>query len=175
MLKRIGIFEIDADVSKKYNEHVLKPITDKESFNFLASMGIKKMFQGEMFFHVVDLDQFLGRTASFNLIGTIDNRIYKIYFKFIDDNRTDCISFRNEIRTYLSEYIPSQQFKNPQVSEIHHGRLTTWNFDWGNILLEELYVEAKTGSGWSTAIAITSRAVRSAKKVSLLDKMFHRF
>lgn len=73
MLKNIGIFEIDADVSKKYNEYVLKPINDKQSLDFLASLGIKKMFQGEMFFHAVDLDQFLGRTASFNFIGTIDN------------------------------------------------------------------------------------------------------
>lgn len=170
----MGFFEIDADVSKKYNEYVLKPINDKESLDFLASLGIKKMFQGEMFFNAVDLDQFLGRPASFNLIGTIDNRIYKIYFKFIDDNRSDCISFRNEIRSHLADYIPSQQFINPQVSEIHDGRLTTWHFEWGNILLEELYVETGAGPGWTTAIAITSRTVRNAKKLGFLDKIFNR-
>lgn len=96
MLKRIGIFEIDTDVSAKYNDYILKPINDKESLDFLASScGIKKMFNGEMFYHAVVLDDFLGRKASFNIIGTIDNKIYKIYFKFLDNNRRECISFRN--------------------------------------------------------------------------------
>ena len=83
MLKKLGIFEIDADISKKYNEHLLKPVEDEESLRILATMGIKKMFRGEMFYQAVLPDHFLCRTAAFNLIGTIDNRIYKIYFKFL--------------------------------------------------------------------------------------------
>lgn len=182
MLKRIGIYEIDTDVSAKYNDYVLKPINDKESLDFLASScGIKKMFKGEIFYHAVVLDDFLGRKASFNLIGTIDNKIYKIYFKFLDSNRSECISFRNEIREHLSDYMPPQEFKNPHITKIKNGCLSTWSFDWGNILLEEFGVITEEGSGWSTAIAITSKAVRSAKRVGFftwlrayLDKLFNR-
>src|SRR5213595_649941 len=114
MLKKLGIFEIDADVSKKYDEHILKPVEDEDSLKLLASMGIKKMFKGEMFYHAIRWDYFMGRPATFNLIGTIENRIYKIYFKFLDDHRAAFISFRDEIREYLSENMTPHQFSNPQ-------------------------------------------------------------
>jgi hypothetical protein len=153
----------------------LKPINDKESLDFLASnCDIKKMFKGEMFYHAIVLDDFLGRKAFFNLTGTIDNIIYKIYFKFLDSNHGECISFRNEIREHFSEYMSPQEFKNPHITEIENGHLSTWFFDWGNILLEEFGVITEEGSLWSTAIGITSKTVRSAKKVGFFDKLFNR-
>lgn len=174
MLKRFGVFEIDADISKKYDEHILKPIEDKESLKLLASMGIKKVFKGEMFYHAVMHDHFLCRTATFNLIGTIGNRIHKIYFKFLDDDRAASMSFRDEIRIYLAENMSSPQFSNPQITKIENGRLSTWHFDWGNILLEEFGLLTETGSVWNTAIAATSNAVRSATRIGFFDALLNR-
>ena len=174
MLKRLGIFEIEADISKKYNEDILKPIEDEQSLKLLASMGIKKAFKGEMFYQAITLDHFLCRTATFNLIGTIENRIYKIYFKFLDDDRAASMSFRDEIRTYLSENMSPQQFSNPQITKLENGRLSTWHFDWGNILLEEFGLLTETESVWNTAIAATSNAVRTAKRIGFFDALFNR-
>ena len=174
MLKKLGIFEIDADVSKKYDEHILKQVEDEESLKLLASMGIKKMFKGEMFYHAIRWDYFMGRTATFNLIGTIDNKIYKVYFKFLDDDRAACIAFRDEIREYLSENMTAEQFRNPKITKREDARLSTWHFDWGNILLEEFGVLTETGTIWNTAIASTSNAVKGAKRIGPLDRLFNR-
>jgi hypothetical protein len=175
MLKRISIYELDTDVTKKYNDHVLRPINDKEALDFLANdADIKKTFKGELFYHAVDLDIFLGRKAIFNLIAAIDNKIYKIYFKFIDDDRSECMSFRKEIREHLSENMTPQQFNNPNITKIKNGNMSIWHFDWGNILLEEFGMITEAGSFWSTAIAITSKAVRNAKKITFYDKIFNR-
>lgn len=137
-------------------------------------MGIKKMFKGEMFYHALTGDHFLCRTAIFNLIGTIENRIHKIYFKFLDDDRAASMSFRDEIRIYLAENMSPQQFNNPQITKIENGRLSTWHFDWGNILLEEFGILTETGSVWNTAIAATSNIVKSAKRISFFDAFFNR-
>jgi hypothetical protein len=137
-------------------------------------MGIKKMFKREMFYHAVMTDHFLCRPATFSLIGTIDNKIYKIYFKFLDDDRPACMSFRDEIRAYLSENMPPQQFNNPEITNIEGGRLSIWRFDWGNILLEEFGMLTDTGTVWNTAIAATSTAVRGAKRIGFFDRVFNR-
>jgi hypothetical protein len=175
MLKRIGIFEIDKDISANYNEYILKSVDDKASLDFLASdVGIKKMFKGEKFFHAIVLDDFLGRKAFFNLIGTIDNKIYKIYFKFFDSNRSDCISFRNEIKAHVAEYTSPQEFNNNYITKVKDGRLLIWHFDWGNFLLEELYISTEEGEAWSTAVSVTSNAIKNAKKLTFFDKVFNR-
>ena len=165
-MKRLGIFEIDADISKKYDEHILKPIDDEESLELLSRMGIKKMFQGEEFYHAaMGADHFMCRPAAFNLIGTVDHKIYKIYFKFLDDDRGTCTSFRDEIREYLSENMTPEQFGSPKVTNIEGGRLSVWHFDWGNILLEEFGMLTETGSVWNTAIGATSNTVSNAKRM----------
>jgi len=174
-MKRLGIFEIDADISKKYNEHILKPINDEESLGLLARMGIKKMFQGEEFYHAaMGADHFMCRPAAFNLIGTIDHKIYKIYFKFLHDDRAACTAFRDEVREYLSENMTPEQFSSPEITNIEGGRLSVWHFDWGNILLEEFDMLTETGAVWNTAIAGTSTRVKTAKGIRLLDRLFNR-
>jgi hypothetical protein len=180
MLRSISTYEIDKDINKQYNEYILKPINDKESFDFLAKdAGIKKMFKGEKFYHAVALDDFLGRKAFFNLIATIDDKIYKIYFKFVDDDRSECMSFRKEIREYINENMPNLEV-TPKITKIKNGSISIWNFDWGNILLEEMGILTEIGSVWSTAIAITSKAARSAEKINFftwfrayLNKLFN--
>ena len=173
MLRRISIYEIDKDVTKQYNDYVLKPINDKETLNFLATnAGINKTFKGDIFYKAVDLDIFLGRKSFFNLIATIDNKIYKIYFKFRDDDRSECMAFRKEIREYIYENMPSQEFINPKIIEIESGSLSIWQFDWGNFLLEELSLITEGGHFWSTAISVTSKGVRNAKKLSFFDRLF---
>ncbi len=119
-------------------------------------------------------DYFMGRPATFNLIGTIENRIYKIYFKFLDDHRAAFISFRDEIREYLSENMTPHQFSNPQIQKVKSDRLSTWHFDWGNILLEEFEMLTEVGPVWNTAIAATSDIVRSAKRIGFFDALFKR-
>ncbi len=174
MLKRIGIYEIDAEVTGGYNDYVLESINDKESIDFLAAKcGIKKMFQGEMFYYA-RLNNFLDREADFNVVGALNNKIYKVYFKFLDNNRSECISFRNEIKQYLSEYMPPEIFNNPKITQIKNGRLILWVFDWGNILLEEIGVISEMGHVMSTAIAITSKSVCNAKKLSFFDRILNR-
>ena len=65
LLKRIEIYEIDKDVDRDYNEYLLKPVIDKEELDFLASsVGIKKTFKGETFYHV-SMDVILGTKTIF--------------------------------------------------------------------------------------------------------------
>jgi hypothetical protein len=173
MLQKLGIFEIDADITQYSKGQLLIPLEDNQSLEFLASMGIKKMFKGERFYQIgKGMNSFLLRTADFHLVGTIDNRIYKIYFKFLDETHSAAMDFRGKIRTFLSENMPPQQLRNPQVTTSHEAQLSTWPLQWGNILLEEFSVRTPTGNLWNTAIAGTSNIVKSAKRIGLFDRLF---
>lgn len=176
LMKRLGMFELDADIDK-YNEYVLKPINDKQSLGLLTRMGIKKMFQGEEFYHATGMgynDGLLGRRAAFNLISTIDHKIYKIYFKFLDDDRAACMAFRDEIREYLSENMTPERFSSPKITNREGARLSTWQFEWSNILLEEFDIRTATGTVWNTVIAGTSNTVKTAKRIGFFDRLFQR-
>jgi len=169
VLKRLGIFEIGADISNQCNGRIVNPLEDVESQKLLASLGIKKTFKGEMFYQAITGDNFLYRTANFSLIGTIEDRIYKIYFKFLDDDRAACMSFRDEIRAYLAKKMPSQQFNNPQITKIENGCLSIWSCDWGNILVEEFGMLTERGAVWNTAIAATSNTVKTTKRIGFFN------
>jgi hypothetical protein len=171
MLKRIGMFAIDDDVSADHLQ--LQPINDKKLLDFFANAGIKKTFKGETFYQSHLLSYCFERESLFNIVGAIDNKIYKIYIKFLDDSHSKCISLREALREYFSEFMSPQEFKNPQIIKVEYGQCSIWFFDWGNILLEEMDIIMETETAWSTAIGITSKAVKSAKKAGFFDKLFN--
>jgi hypothetical protein len=156
MLNAINQYKLDTHLGD-YPEDSFIPIS-QENYNFFESFyGIKRQFKDEVFYYPEN-NIFIGRESPNSLVATIDNIIYKIYYKFHADNEDDCIAFRNRIIDYLGQYMSQGRLNNPEVQEFPPDfRLLMWKFDWGNLILE-------FGPVFDTSYIITSSRWRFRTK-----------
>jgi hypothetical protein len=173
MLNAINQYKLDTHLGD-YPEGSFIPIS-QETYNFFESFyGIKRQFKDEVFYHPEN-NIFIGRGSSNSLVATIDNIIYKIYYRFHSENRDDCIAFRNRILDYLGQYMTHDRINNPEVQEVSRRmlnypsdiRILMWKFDWGNLILE-------LGPVFDTSYIITSSRVRRAKPLGFFDRLFNK-
>ena len=164
MLNSINQYILDTYLSD-YPEDTLFPLSQKTYDFFESFYGIKRQFKCEAF-HYPENNIFIGKESPNSLVATIDNRIYKIYFKFHSEDEDDCISFRNSIINYLGQYLTQDRLNSPEVHEVPPNfRLLMWKFEWGNLTLE-------LGPVFDTSYVITSSIVRLAKPLGLFARLF---
>jgi hypothetical protein len=166
MLNEINQYKLDTHLGD-YPEGSFFPLS-QEPYKFVESaLGIKRQFKGEEFYYPQN-NIFLERESGNAIIATIDNIIYKIYFRFLINDGNDLDAFRKSTTGYLSQYMPDEKLNNPEIQQIppDNIRLFNWRFDWGNLMLEfgPFYV----------CYIITSSKVRNAKPLGFFDKLFNK-
>jgi len=125
--------------------------------------GLERKFSGEVFYRAAN-NVFLGRASTPAIVGSLDGKVYKIYFAFMHRTEEDCREFLRSVSHHLgTKYgVPSG------LREINREqKMVCWDRSFGNVSLE-------TDLFWCrNAIIYTSSVVRP-KRRAWLGRMLDR-
>ncbi len=164
MLRTINSFHLDTAIKNQADNSV--DLASKPACNLIEKLyGIKPLFKNEQFY-LPRNNVLFGRNAQLALIATMDNYIYKIYYRFDCPNRENFDNLRHSIIDHLSTRMPVELLENPSVQDLSPDiRLLIWKFEWGNLLLE-------IGPLFNIGYAITSSRVRGSSPPGFFNRLF---
>lgn len=157
MIRSINRYTLDTDV--QFYGGSLTPYS-KGGYEFAKSCGRVPQFQGEQYYWAQD-QNFLGRKCNESMVAAINDKIYKIAYRFHDEQSEPCIQIREKLYLFIVDALGTHN----QLQEVGFDhKFFYWETQGGNVIME---MEC-----FDTELILTSSSIRYAKKKSFLSRIF---
>jgi hypothetical protein len=158
MLTSLGTYDLDARIDS-YRASVVA--FSEPDYSEMASSGMKREFKNESFYSASQKLLF-GRVADKVIIGTIDDRIYKVFFEFTFPNATEQMAFVKESSEICDDFLDEyEQAGNPPPKLDKKQSFGTVAYKWSWSLANLVVVITPISSSW----CLTSNNVKNAKRL----------